>query len=539
MIKSTVKVGQKRKSAGTNVTPVGTTQLLEEDYLDVRTDTPSHADRFVYPEPTERSIDDGMIVEVDGNDMTQYNPGGWWMDNISDPARLTPEIVPSKEDKDAKVHMVVVCVTGVDHLNVLSKWLLVERKWDNAVFDTEKRKKKGGITTKVQIRIGKYVIKPTGNVNVRDVQYVHRSKFPEYKGYRGFGLSVYSDAILRMGIAKGSNVDWASVYSDGVKWCMIDRQRGIGMNPPRGMVDVYNNPSGHDEHRDDDMTRRASRIEAVRMYTSCLQWLFGDADRVPAIYGATDCFVSYDEEKHGSIPRGHYVVEIPSTSCLRHMCVQYTNNDRAVVLDHNTVCIWPDDGYVTKTNIRLVVLLMHSRRVQWGPRLRLAMNKYLAYVDEIERSGDISKPCAKTMVNHLVGSWAAITHCTSMVKTTTASDHSYLKALLFTARQVGSSNVNISRHHGMEYMFNPEGTEYDYYKLRTVSTAPKSTTFHMLYLAVTLRTECEMIKMMKLLPGPKCPLSQVIKWLIAVHVDCVEYYRDIHTLSDYAYRIPR
>ena len=148
------------------------------------------------------------------------------------------------------------------------------------------------------------------------------------------------------------------------------------------------------------------------------------------------------------------------------------------------------------------------------------MKNYLAYVDEIERSGDIGKSCAKTMVNHLVGSWAKITHCTSTVKTTTASDPSYLKALLFTAGQKGSSNVNISRHRGTEYMFNEEGTAYDYYKLRTVSTAPKSCTHHMLYLSVTLRTECEMIKMMKRLPGPVCPLTGVSKWLIAVHQGC-------------------
>ena len=173
--------------------------------------------------------------------------------------------------------------------------------------------------------------------------------------------------------------------------------------------------------------------------------------------------------------------------------------------------------------------------MQWGPRLRLAMNKYLTYVDEIEREGEVGKSCAKTMVNHLVGSWAKITHCTSTVKSTTASDPSYLNALLFTAGQVGSANVSISRHRGTEYQFNPEGTLYDYYKLRTVSTAPKSSTFHVLHNSVTLRTESEVIRMMLRLPGPKCPLLGVSKWLIAVHVDCVEYYRDIHTLSDYAY----
>ena len=110
------------------------------------------------------------------------------MENLRDPARLTTEVLPSRHNKDEKVHMVVVCVTGVDHLNVLSKWLLVERRWDNNVLDTEKRKRKGGVCTKVSIRIGKYVIKPIGNVNVRDVVYVHRHRFPEYNEYRGFGL---------------------------------------------------------------------------------------------------------------------------------------------------------------------------------------------------------------------------------------------------------------------------------------------------------------------------------------------------------------
>ena len=150
-----------------------------------------------------------------------------------------------------------------------------------------------------------------------------------------------------MGIAKGSNVHWASVFSDGLRSCMTDQQRGIGMNPPRGMVDVFHDPCGHDERQEEDMTLRACRIDAVRMYTSCLRWIFGDAGRVPGIYGATDCFVSYDEEQHGTIPCGHYVVEIPSTSTLRHMCVQYVNNDRGVILDHNTVRNWLDDGYIT------------------------------------------------------------------------------------------------------------------------------------------------------------------------------------------------
>ena len=249
--------------------------------------------------------------------------------------------------------MIVVCVTGVDDLNLLTRWLLVERKWDNSVFDTEKRKKKGGVCTKVSIRIGKYVIKPIGSVNVRDVLYVHRSKFPEYS-YRGIGLSGYSDAVLRMGVTNGSSVDWASVFSDDVRACMTDQQRGIGMNPPRGMVDVFRDPSGHDQYQEGGIELRATRIDAVRMYTSCLRWLFAEADRVPAIYGATDCFVVYDEQKHGHIPCGHYVAEIPATSCLRHMCVQYVNNDRGVVLDHNTVRTWLDDGYITKTDIRMV-----------------------------------------------------------------------------------------------------------------------------------------------------------------------------------------
>ena len=46
------------------------------------------------------------------------------------------------------------------------------------------------------------------------------------------------------------------MFSDGVRACMTDQQRGIGMNPPRGMIDVFNNPNGHDERQEEDMTQR-------------------------------------------------------------------------------------------------------------------------------------------------------------------------------------------------------------------------------------------------------------------------------------------
>ena len=260
------------------------------------------------------------------------------------------------------------------------------------------------------------------------------------------GLASYSDAVLRMGIANGTSVDWASVVSDNVKACMTDQQRGIGMNPPRGMVDVFRDPEGHVQLEEGDTELRATRIDAVRMDTTCLRWIFADLDRVPAIYGATDCFVTYDGELHGHIPCGHYVVDIPRNSCLRHMCAQYVNNDRGVVLDHNTVRTWLDAGDIEEHDIRMVVLPLHSRQRQWGPRLALAVNKYLTYVEEIERDGDVGKSCAKNMVNYLVGSWAKITHCTSTVKSVTASDPSYLNAMLFTAGQVGSANVSIARY---------------------------------------------------------------------------------------------
>ena len=80
MLESTKKkpraVGHKRKTVDADGQPVGTTQLLDEEYLDTPIEE-KHAERYVYPEPTERRITDGLIVEVDGTDITQFTEGGW------------------------------------------------------------------------------------------------------------------------------------------------------------------------------------------------------------------------------------------------------------------------------------------------------------------------------------------------------------------------------------------------------------------------------------------------------------------------------
>jgi hypothetical protein len=229
----------------TNAVPSDTTQLWGEDHHDAPAKEgglqAERSDRYLYPPATDESITRGRIVEVDGNDIAQFAEGGWWWTHLRDPPVLTTELVHPKTKGTKKavryMDMVIVCVTGVDHLNLLDKWLIVERKWDNSLFDVQKQAKNGLITKSV-ITIGKYAIRPVGNVSVRDILFLHREKFPNYP-YRGDGLAVYADAILRMGMDRGCSVDWASVYSDGFKACMTDQQRGVGMNPPRGCLDVY------------------------------------------------------------------------------------------------------------------------------------------------------------------------------------------------------------------------------------------------------------------------------------------------------------
>ena len=513
-----------------------TAQLCGEDHYDEPAKEgglqAERNERYVYPPATEDSITHGRIVEVDGNDLTQFAEGGWWWEHMRDPAALTTEMVHPKSKGVKKVDLVIVCVTGVDHLNLLDKWFRIERKWENGLFDVQKQAK-SGLVTKSVINIGKYNIRPVGNVSVRDILFVHRSKFPNHP-FRGDGLAVYADAILRLGVDSGYSVDWASVYSEDFKACMTDQQRGVGMNPPRGCVDVYRDPNGHVTLQDGDTDLRATRIDAVRMYTSCLRWLFEDPQRVPAIYGATDCLVEYDEVTHGHIPCGHYIVELSSDSRMRHTMTHYTMNDRGVVLDHNTVRHWLREGFLTKPYIKMVILPLHSRQQLWGPRLALAINKLLAYTEQIERSGDVGKSLAKKLINHLVGTWAKITHCSKTVKSVAATDPSYLNALLFTSGLLKCGKARIARHQGTDFTFNANGTDFDYYEVRTSFSTPKSFTHHTLYLSVTLRNEVEMVTMLGRLPGPKCELSGLSQWLIAAHVDCVEYYRPLNDM-DYAY----
>mmetsp|Transcript_13610 Transcript_13610/g.24304 ORF Transcript_13610/g.24304 Transcript_13610/m.24304 type:complete len:1349 (-) Transcript_13610:1088-5134(-) len=497
--------------------------LWSEDHLDQP--GPSKADemantkksRYVYPVASEESIQQGRICEVDGTDLTQFQgPDGFWWKHMRDPMALVNECV-HKGRGAPPIPVIIVCVTGVTDLNTLNLWLIRERRWDNDTHDFATQK---SCYRKTSVSLGRYLVQCIGDVSLRDILYVHRSKFGDYP-YKGDGLATYADALLRLGTVVGCQVDWSSLYPTDLLQIMKDQQRGVGMNPPRNCIELFQEP-------DYDRSDEVCRVDAVRSYTSCLRWLFDERhpSRVPAIYGASDCLVPYDETVHGHLPCGHYLVELPPASPLRRILTHYSNNDKGVLVDHNTVRGWleegwlPDKGYITK-----VILPLHSREKKWGARLAVAVRKLLAYAEDAEKSGKVGKQFTKSLINHLVGSWAKIDLCTTTVKTVLSNDPTFLDAMIFLSSRVHRCNkVSIARQSRVDYTFNPSGTEYEYFATRIYSTYPKTFPCHNLYLAVTLRSEMELLMMLRRVPGPRDHSTGLSTNLIACHVDCVEFY---------------
>lgn len=174
------------------------------------------------------------------------------------------------------------------------------------------------------------------------------------------------------------------------------------------------------------------RIDLVRSYASTIRNL-KDGDQYP-IHDPTNRVVPYDENLHGSLPIGHYLVDIPTEDMILASSSSATgsangdggNNDdsnrgggeygsledwkklvclplgQSRMMTHRMLRALIHRRMLTKRCIRLVCATDPLRQNRYGPALVLALQNVLetVYRHPAMQTGEV---CPKHLINHLVG----------------------------------------------------------------------------------------------------------------------------------------
>lgn len=158
------------------------------------------------------------------------------------------------------------------------------------------------------------------------------------------------------------------------------------------------------------------RVDLIRSYASTLWSLDPDSpDNVDGLYeypvhDITNRVVPYDETTHGTLPPGHYLVDIPSSDDQRR---DGTSDDWAKLtcfeageprmMSHRMVRALIRRNLLTKDRIRMACLTQPARQRKYGKTMSLALRNVVRKIYTHPELQDPSNRTVKSLVNHLVG----------------------------------------------------------------------------------------------------------------------------------------
>ena len=141
------------------------------------------------------------------------------------------------------------------------------------------------------------------------------------------------------------------------------------------------------------------RIDCVRCYAAALRRIAEDEDQYP-IHDITNRVVKYDDAVHGSIPIGHYVIDVPKNFETRLSC--FVPGERRV-LSHRLLRRLLQSELIQKTDIRYVCVPDPIRQESYGKALCQAFKAVVQLVYQHPGLQDNELGATKHLVNHLVG----------------------------------------------------------------------------------------------------------------------------------------
>lgn len=151
------------------------------------------------------------------------------------------------------------------------------------------------------------------------------------------------------------------------------------------------------------------RIDLIRSYASTI-WNLSD-DEYP-IHDSTNRVVPFNEDLHGSLPIGHYLVDLPTEEDIRKD--KETADQRIEewkrlpcfrlgeprMMSHRMLRSLIHRNLLEKSHVRLVCLTDPTRQKKYGLALVQAMK---TVVEKVYNNPELQTLCPKNLVNHFVG----------------------------------------------------------------------------------------------------------------------------------------
>lgn len=151
------------------------------------------------------------------------------------------------------------------------------------------------------------------------------------------------------------------------------------------------------------------RIDLIRSYTAALLEMNDDKDQFP-IHDCTNVVVPFDGGMHGHIPVGHYLVDIPDKQAMeargiyedwQRLCCFQAGEPR--MMSHRFLKALLHRNLLTLADVRLACVTDPERQKRYGTALVTGFTNFVSHIYHHEDLQDPKDPCAKMLVNYLVG----------------------------------------------------------------------------------------------------------------------------------------
>lgn len=261
------------------------------------------------------------------------------------------------------------------------------------------------------------------------------------------------------------------------------------------------------------------RVDLIRSYTACLLQIGDDRDEYP-IHDITNQVVPFDATLHGSIPVGHYLVDVPNKAQRRERGVWddyerlpcFAEDGEPRMMSHRMLRALMTRNLVVPADIRLVCLPDPVRQANYGTALVTGITRFIHTVYQHPELQDPKDPCPKMLVNYLVGLCNGTTLPHSGCRYAFRSLEELWQLVLRAYSEDQLQKVRISRQVGTDAYW--DQTTYCHYEMTTSGLVYRP--FHM-QPVYNLVLETQAIAMFDLCRP--IPLGR----LIQLNIDAVEF----------------
>lgn len=429
-------------------------------------------------------------------------------------ARLRPDF---QEGTDPLLVFYYVC-TDERNIEFLYDYCIHVLCWDPT---TAARSFNGHCTT---LTIGNVVW--CAQPDIHEILKLHTILHPK-EPFRLCGMASYAYRLLYRELIKigryGTNIwDCMSQYPPNLQR-LLDNHHPF--HRPKLLQKTFHAPYGPPaDHQPDSPPEQLipdterQRIDLIRSYTAALLEMNDDRDQFP-IHDCTNVVVPVDMGLHGHWPIGHYLVDIPDQKAMegrgiyedwQRLCCFQPGEPR--MMSHRFLKGLIHRGLLVPTDVRLACVTDDLRQRQYGTALVTGFTNLIATVYQHPELQDPGNPCAKMLINHLVGlcNGTTLPHSGNRFVFRNLEEMYQLMLRIYTEDQI--QKVHLKRTVGVDRYW--DNTTYCHYELTNSGLTYRSFHLQPVYNMVLENQALRMFDYIRPIP---------LHALIQLNIDACEY----------------